>query len=232
MPSPQPSTTLQLDGVTVSIDGATVLDRLDLQLEAREVVAVQGRSGAGKSTLLAAVAGLVQPDDGRIVIEGQRVDDLGDRRRSAHRLERLGVVFQTDEFLPELSLGENITLPLQLIGRRRTASDLLPSVQSLVDHLGIAELMDRFPDAVSGGQLQRAAIARALAHQPSLVLADEPTAALDETSARAAVQLLIRLAKERGTAAVLVTHDATVARMCDRVLVLEDGRLASAATSR
>lgn len=230
MSAPQPPAALHLDGLVISIDGNAVLDGVDLEVAQREVIAIQGSSGAGKSTLLAAVAGLIRPDAGQISIDGERVDHLVDRRRSTHRLERLGVIFQTDELLPELSLGENITLPLQLIGHKRRAGELVPLVSELVGHLGIADLLDRSPQDVSGGQLQRAAIARALSHQPVLVLADEPTAALDETSARTAVQLLVRLAKERGTSVILVTHDSAVARMCDRVLFLDGGRLVAPVT--
>lgn len=225
--SPRPPA-LQLDGVSVHVDGVCVLEDLYLRVEADEVIAIQGPSGAGKSTLLATIAGLIRPGAGQVLIEGMRVDNLSDRARSAHRLERLGVVFQTDELLPELSLGENITLPLQLTGRRRRAAELLREAESLVDHLGIADLMDRSPNAVSGGQLQRAAIARSLIHRPSLVLADEPTASLDDASARTAVQLLIRLAKERRTAAVLVTHDSAVASLCDRTWTLNDGKIEEA----
>lgn len=227
-PAPRavPPSALLVDKVRVVLDGNLVLDDLSLRVEPSEVVAVRGVSGAGKSTLLALVAGLLQPDSGEIWVDGARVDDLKDRGRSAHRLRRLGVVFQSDELLPELTLGENITLPLQLGGRRRSAARLRPLVEELAAELGIAEVLDRDPRSVSGGQLQRAAIARALVHEPALVLADEPTAALDEGTARVAIQLLIRLVKARRTAAVLVTHDPAIAAMCDRVLQLDQGRLA------
>lgn len=218
------SRSLRLAGVSAALDGTPVLGSVNLAVASEEVVAVLGPSGAGKSTLLAVIAGLL-PSTGQIRIEGDRVDEMNDRDRSRHRLRRLGVVFQTDQFIPELSLAENITLPLQLSGRRQTSESLLAAATELTTELGIADLLARRPQAVSVGELQRAAIARALVHEPALVLADEPTASLDELAAQIAMKLLIRLAKQRGTAVLLVTHDPVVASMCDRQVQLRAGVL-------
>lgn len=218
---------MRLQGVAAALSGDPVLDGVDLVVAPGETVAVHGASGAGKSTLLGVIAGLIPVSSGEVWIEGTRIDRLSERARSAVRLARLGVVFQSDELLPELTLAENVTLPLRLKGRRRTTDGLLAESTSLLEELGILDYVDRLPAQVSGGQLQRAAIARALLPQPALVLADEPTAALDGATARKTVQLLIRLARERGSAVVLVTHDPDVTALCDRAVVLDAGRIAA-----
>ena len=222
---------IRAESLSVSRGDHRVLDGIDFQVAVGQVVAVQGSSGAGKSTLLATLCGLIRPASGSLWVAGARLDHRPDRVRSAVRLRKFGLVFQGDELLPELTLGENITLPLRLIGRPRRTADYLEGVRQVLSKLGIEELVDRMPSDVSGGQLQRAAVARAVVHGPDIVLADEPTTSLDETSARSAMELLIDLARERNTAVVVVTHDDEVARRCDRRLLLVDGRLAAVESS-
>lgn len=209
----------------VNRGAGVVLDRLNLALMRHEVMAVQGPSGSGKSTLLAVLAGLLQPNSGSVWLSGARVDDTSDRFRARVRLTQLGLVFQDDEFLPELTLGENITLPLRLAGRGLRSADYEGALSPLMHRLGIAGLQQRRPSEVSGGQLQRAAVARAVIHRPWAILADEPTGSLDPVSSRAAMQLLVELARENGSAVLVVTHDDAAARWCDRLVVLQDGRL-------
>lgn len=212
-------------GAAVSRGQRTVLDGLDLEVYAGDAVAIQGASGVGKSTLLALLCGLIRPAAGEIWVHGQRIDNKSDRQRAAKRLRSFGVIFQGDELLPELTLGENITLPLRLTGPRRRTAHYLADVENVLTRLGIADLMDQAPSDVSGGQLQRAAVARAVVHRPQAILADEPTASLDEIAARSAMRLLIDLARENQTAVVVVTHDDAVAEYCDRRLILSAGRL-------
>ena len=219
---------LTAEDLVVHRGAAVVLDGLQLALMRREVVAVQGPSGSGKSTLLATLAGLLRPASGSVWLSGARVDDSSDRSRARVRLRQLGLVFQGDEFLPELTLGENMTLPLRLAGRGSRSADYEPVLAPLMQRLGIAGLQQRRPSEVSGGQLQRAAVARAVIHQPSVILADEPTGSLDPVSSRAAMQLLVELARETGSAVLVVTHDDAAARWCDRSVVLRHGRLAPA----
>ncbi|MEJ7633961.1 ABC transporter ATP-binding protein [Aeromicrobium sp.] len=204
---------------------SVVLDGIDLTLRRGETVAVQGSSGTGKSTLLAAIAGLSEVESGEIVVDGNPMVGVSDRSRSATRLRSIGMAFQSDELLPELTLGENVSLPLRMGGRRWSKSDVGTAVAGVLARLGIEDLGDRLPAEVSGGQLQRAAIARAIVHDPAVVLADEPTGALDDETARLTVQLLVELASDRDAAVIVVTHDADVARACDRRVYLDAGRL-------
>lgn len=205
---------------------ARVLYQLDLTVHRGEVIAVCGRSGAGKSTLLAVLAGLIEPTSGEVVVGAVDLAAVPDRVRSRVRLNSLGLVFQTDELLPELTIAENVSLPLRLrAGPMGRSANFTEQVVPVLARLGIADLADRTPNEVSGGQLQRAAVARAVIHGPSLVLADEPTDSLDADAATTAMGLLVEVARERGAAVVIVTHDGALARTCDRVLVLRDGRL-------
>jgi putative ABC transport system ATP-binding protein len=215
----------------VSRGSVPVLEGLSFAIGASEVVAIQGRSGSGKSTLLATLCGLLTPTAGTTYVLGERFDDLSDRARSAVRLNSFGLVFQDGELLPELTLGENITLPLRLGSGAKRTSEYRSVLDPLLARLGIGELADRMPSQVSGGQLQRAAIARAVIHQPAIILADEPTEALDRAAARTAMRMLIDLALDTRAAVVVVTHDDAVAAACDRLVLLEGRRLVPAPLS-
>ena len=221
------SALLETRGASVTYGANRALDEVDLVVLAGERVAVMGPSGSGKSTLLHCLAGLVVPDAGEIHFEGNRLDTLGEAARSATRLRRMGVVFQFGGLVPELTLVENVMLPLQLTGMpRRAARDR--ALELLVE-LGIADLADSRTGAVSGGQAQRAAVARALVHRPAVVLADEPTGALDSATSELVLDTMVRLSAGLGSALVVVTHDHVVASHLDRLVVVRDGRVTAPA---
>ena len=200
-----------------------VLRGLSFDVAAGELVALLGRSGSGKSTLLNLIAGIDRPDGGRIVIDGQELSAMDERRRTLFRRSRIGFVFQFFNLISTLTVEENVRLPLELAGTpvavaRDEARRLLRAV----------ELGDRgreFPDHLSGGEQQRVAIARALVNAPAVVLADEPTGALDAETGRLVLGLFVDLARRQRAAVILVTHSAEVARAADRVLVLVDGKI-------
>lgn len=218
-------TVLTLDAVTVSRGSVPVLEDLNFTINSGEVVAIRGTSGAGKSTLLATMCGLLRPSAGVTQVFGNRFDNLSDRARSAVRMNSFGLVFQDGELLPELTLGENVSLPLRMGSQPMPTAHYQSVLDPLFARLGIEGLTDRMPSQVSGGQLQRAAIARAVIHRPAIILADEPTEALDEKSARSAMQILIDLARDTQVAVVVVTHDDAVAARCDRATLLDAGHL-------
>lgn len=200
-----------------------ILDGLSLQVAAGEYVAIVGESGAGKSTLLNLVAGLDVPDAGRILLDGTDITRLDENARTRLRREKVGFVFQAFHILPQLTLAQNVMLPLVLLGvpsaeRHARAKEMLTAV-------GLADRADAAPAQLSGGELQRVALARALVHRPAIVLADEPTGNLDPDTAAAALALLAREIRARGAAGILVTHSPVAAATCDRVLRLERGRL-------
>ena len=203
-----------------------VLDGLDLDLAAGECVALVGRSGAGKSTLLHLVAGIDRADGGEIRFDDTRLDALDEAARTRFRRQHLGLVFQSWNLVPSLSALDNLCLPLELIGV--AGAQAKRRAQALLDQLGLGELAKRFPDELSGGQQQRVAVARALAHGPSVLLADEPTGSLDAESAAAVMRLLIGACREAGASLLLVTHAAEVMGQADRLLRMQDGRLVSA----
>ena len=197
-----------------------VLDGLDLDLHAGELVAVTGRSGSGKSTLLNILGGLDRADGGAVEVCGVRLDRASERALAPLRRDRIGFVFQAFHLLPELTGLENVLLPARLDGKRPS----LERGQELVARLGLAAVAERLPAVLSGGEQQRLAIARALVNDPLLVLADEPTGNLDAESGETVLQLVRAIADE-GKAVLLVTHEREATRRADRVLRLEAGRL-------
>ena len=197
-----------------------VLDGVDLELRAGELVAVVGRSGSGKSTLLHLLGGLDRPDQGTIELDGMSLERAGEGELARLRREKIGFVFQAFHLLPELSGVENVLLPAR-IARDRAA---LRRGRALVEQLGLDGAGERLPVVLSGGEQQRLAIARALVNDPVLVLADEPTGNLDPESGAHVVELLRRVA-ESGKAVLVVTHEANVVERADRVLRLERGNL-------
>ncbi len=203
-----------------------VLDGLDLDLAPGECVALVGRSGAGKSTLLHLVAGIDRADGGEIRFDETRLDTLDEAARTRFRRQHLGLVFQSWNLVPSLCALDNLCLPLELLGVG--GSEAKRRAQALLDQLGLGELAKRFPDELSGGQQQRVAVARALVHGPSVLLADEPTGSLDADSAAAVMRLLIGACREAGASLLLVTHAAEVMGQADRLLRMQDGRLVPA----
>jgi len=205
--------------------GKALLDRIDLTVAPGEWVAIVGESGSGKSTLLNVIAGLDRPDAGEVRLDGKVVDYADDDSLALWRRRHLGFVFQAFHLLPYLTVAENVALPLALLGadarsRAERASAVLASV-------GLAGLEPRRPATLSGGEMQRAAIARALAHSPRLLLADEPTGNLDEGVASAVLDCLGDAVKRAGAAALMVTHSRLAAARADRVLRLAGGKLAA-----
>ena len=195
-----------------------VLGGVSLQLAAGEYVAVMGESGAGKSTLLNLIAGLDTPDSGRIALDGHDLGALDDAARTRLRRARMGFVFQAFHLLPHLSVERNVALPLALNGRKgRDASE---RVRELLNAVGMLERANASPSQLSGGEMQRVAVARALVHRPAIVLADEPTGNLDADSAAEVLELLAAQLKADNAAGILVTHSELAAATTDRILQL------------
>ena len=189
-----------------------------------ETLAIVGRSGAGKSTLLHVLGGLDKPQGGRVLIAGQDLYGISARRRTRLRAAKIGFVFQAYHLLPEMDLVENVMLPAMALGslsRRRMRA----RAEALLECVGLADRRRHTPPELSGGEQQRAAIARALMNEPPLLLADEPTGNLDAKTGDAVLDLLFRLARERQTLLVMVTHAPATAARCDRTLTLEEGLL-------
>jgi putative ABC transport system ATP-binding protein len=202
---------------------------VEVSVGAGEILAVMGPSGSGKSTLLHCLAGILTPDRGEVVFDGQRVDRLSDRQRSQLRRTAFGFVFQFGQLVPELPLLENIALPLLLARRSRRRS--MMAADLWLPRLGLEGLGRRLPGELSGGQTQRAAIARALISRPRLVFADEPTGALDSVAGDNVMELLVDVARAEGAGVVIVTHEARVAAYADRRVTVRDGQVAHPATS-
>ncbi|CCH29644.1 ABC-type transporter, ATPase subunit [Saccharothrix espanaensis DSM 44229] len=202
------------------------LDGVDLDVHRGEVLAVVGPSGSGKTSLLRVLAGVTTADDGQVLLSGRSVGRLTEAERGVLRRTELGLVFQSGMLVAELTAEENAALPLLLggVGWARA----LRVAREWLGVLGPAGLETRRPDALSGGQAQRVAIARALVHRPDVVLADEPTAALDSRTGHDVVTALLDAARATDAAVVLVTHDHQVARRADRVIGFRDGRVVAA----
>lgn len=217
-------TAMRLEGVTRTFgEGHTRVDAVadaDLQVRAGETVVVLGPSGSGKTTLLNLVGGIDQPTAGELHVAGQRLGGLDDRQLTAFRRDHVGFVFQFFNLVPTLTARENVALVLELTGRGDPRD-----VDGILDAVGLAARADHFPAQLSGGEQQRVAIARALAKQPPLLLCDEPTGALDLETGRQILELLQRLHRERGMTVVMVTHNAVLADMADRVVRMRSGRI-------
>ena len=221
---------IQVSGLSKSyaVGGArlSVLKDLEISLERGEMVAIVGASGVGKSTLLHVLGGLDRPDSGEVIVGDVNVGRVGDAELVAFRNRHVGFVFQFHHLLPEFSAIENAEMPLR-IARMKTP-DARPRAQTLLERVGLGERLDHRPGMLSGGEQQRVAVARALVMQPSLLLADEPTGDLDETTADALHALLRTMHAEFGLTAVIATHNPRLAQQCDRVLRLEGGQLHAA----
>lgn len=194
------------------------LDRTSLTVGAGSSMAVMGPSGCGKSTLLGLLAGLALPTDGTVTIGGVTVSELSERERVRFRRQRLGMVYQADNLLPHLTVEENVGLQLAICRRGDSGKDADPA--AVLDRLGVGALSKRLPDQLSGGQRQRVAVARAVVHRPAVILADEPTGALDDESARAVIELLVEVHREMGATLVMVTHAPAMAAHLDRTVEL------------
>lgn len=211
------------------LEPLVAVDRADLELEAGEFIAIQGPSGSGKTTLLGLLAGLEVPDDGDIQVLGHDLRRLSPGERARLRQRRMGIVFQSYGLIASLSVGENVALPLALA--RIPEADRTKRAEGALREVGLNVPLDARVDELSGGERQRVGVARALASDPLLILADEPTGSLDAETGRVVLDLLSDAVTRRGVALVLVTHDPLSAARADRRYAIRDGRVTAQAAS-
>lgn len=200
-----------------------VLDRADAEIASGSIVAIVGRSGTGKSTLLNLISGIDTPDSGAVEIDGRNVAALAEPERTVFRRRNIGFVYQFFNLVPTLNVEENVRLVLELNGIRGVQARERSA--AILKEVGLGDRLNSAVDTLSGGEQQRVAIARALVHEPTLLLADEPTGNLDEETARQITPILFGLTRQRGATMLLVTHDSSLARQADRILELREGRL-------
>ncbi|MBO5239171.1 MAG: ABC transporter ATP-binding protein [Lachnospiraceae bacterium] len=199
------------------------VDHMDLQIDKREIVAVTGTSGSGKSTLLHLLGGVGEPTEGEVWIDGESIYTLNDDGRSSIRRRKIGFVFQSYNLIPILTAEENIVSPI-LLDKKKPDSAY---IDELLEMLNLTKWRTHLPNQLSGGQQQRVAIGRALANHPRIILADEPTGNLDHTHAMEIMEILIRSVKKYQQTLVMVTHDMDLARMCERIISIQDGKILS-----
>jgi putative ABC transport system ATP-binding protein len=215
---------IELRGVSKTVESGghplTILHSLDLRIASGEFLAIVGPSGSGKSTLLGLLAGLDSPTTGEVLVDGTDITKIGEDDLARLRGAKIGFVFQFFHLVPSLTALENILVPMEIARRRDAAA----RGRQLLEEVGLADRGHHYPSQLSGGEQQRIAIARALANDPPIVLADEPTGNLDSTTGRHIMELLLSVRRARGSTLVLVTHDAELASLADARLVLRDGR--------
>ena len=226
MTSPPPAL-LEAQHITRRLpEGVTLVADASLKVERGEFIAITGPSGSGKSSLLYLLGLLDRPTEGRVLLEGRDTASLSAAELANLRLKRLGFVFQFHFLLPEFSTLDNVLIPMRRLGRLKDAAARAQAMK-LLEALGMAEAAAKLPEQLSGGMRQRAAIARALANDPAIILADEPTGNLDTRNAAAVFDIFQRLAAEEGRAILVVTHDAELAKRANRRIHLVDGRIVS-----
>ena len=210
-------------GMSYTLESGTldVLKGVDIFIGDGETVAIVGPSGSGKTTLLLLLAGLELPQQGDIKLDGTSLSELSSDELADVRRDNLGIIFQSFHLVPSLTALGNVTLPLEIAGKENARQRAI----ELLEKVGLGERMDHYPSQLSGGEQQRVAIARALVHAPKMVLADEPTGNLDINTGAKIIELLFNLNADAGSTLVLVTHDEAIARRCQRVLRLQDGKL-------
>ncbi|TAJ97887.1 MAG: ABC transporter ATP-binding protein [Candidatus Manganitrophaceae bacterium] len=199
----------------------TILDRIDLQVPAKQFLAVIGPSGSGKSTLLGLIAGLDRPTSGAIRIDGVSLSELSEDDLARLRRDKVGMIFQSFHLIPTLTALENVQVPLELRGETGADREAL----RLLDAVGLGDRRNHYPVQLSGGEQQRVAVARAYAARPTLLLADEPTGNLDSANGARVMELLLQLHRDQGSTLILVTHDSALAARAERILSLRDGRV-------
>ncbi|MBB1555350.1 ABC transporter ATP-binding protein [Candidatus Saccharibacteria bacterium] len=207
-------------GQTKALRGAS------LDVAPGEIVAIMGPSGSGKSTLLHSLAAIIGIDSGEIILSGKRIDTLNDDARSKLRRTHFGFVFQFGQLVPELTVLDNIALPLLLNGEKRSTA--YEQAKRWIDKVELGDKADDVVGELSGGQMQRIAIARAMVIQPKILFADEPTGSLDTLNSQKVMELFIAMAKEHGTTVIMVTHEPSIAAYADREVIVRDGVVASA----
>jgi putative ABC transport system ATP-binding protein len=219
------SSAIALAGVNLSLGrGAAnvhILKDVDLHIGKGDAVGLVGPSGSGKSTLLMVMAGLERPDTGSVIIAGQDLNSLDEDALARFRGRHIGIVFQSFHLIPTMTALENVEVPLELAG----VANAQARARRELEAVGLGERLAHYPAELSGGEQQRVAIARARATDPAILMADEPTGNLDETTGRQIIELLFAGARARGTTLVLVTHDAALAQRCDRIVRLRSGRI-------
>ncbi|MAF74280.1 MAG: ABC transporter ATP-binding protein [Idiomarinaceae bacterium] len=217
--------TQQLEKIVETSEGPLqILQPIDLAINAGETVAIVGASGSGKSTLLSLLAGLDIATHGDVLIENEKLSDLDEEQRAKLRADKVGFIFQSFLLVPSLSALENVMLPAELAGHKGAEKE----ARELLEKVGLADRWHHYPNQLSGGEQQRVAIARAFVGQPKILFADEPTGNLDSKTGDKVEQLLFDLNKDYGTTLVMVTHDTTLAKRCQRILNMEAGQLAEA----
>ena len=214
---------IRVSDIAKRFDSLEVLRGVSLEVENAEVVAIVGPSGAGKTTLLQIMGSLERPDGGSVIYDTTNIFELSARRLAEFRNRHIGFVFQLHNLLPEFTLEENVALPALIGGDRR--ADAMARARQLLDYMGLSQRLTHRPAQLSGGERQRAAVARALINNPSVVLADEPSGALDSANRNELHRLFFDLRRDRGQSFVIVTHDLELADAADRQIRLRDGRI-------
>lgn len=214
---------LEVKGLCKSFDGNRVLNDIDFQIESGEFVAVMGQSGCGKSTLLYSISGMDRVSEGKIFFDNHELSELSDKEIQKLRLERMGFVFQKANFIKNLSIVDNIVFPAFQLGKK-PRKEIVSEAESLMKKMDIISVADHDIRKVSGGQLQRATICRAMINNPDILFGDEPTGALNSLSTKEVMDILKQI-NLSGTTIMLVTHDAKVASRADRAIYLEDGKI-------
>ncbi len=204
-----------------------ILKGISLEVGMGEAVGLVGPSGSGKSTLLMTMAGLERPDSGRVIVDGTDLSGLDEDALARFRGRRIGIVFQSFHLVPTMTALENVALPLELAGE----GEAFERAEAELQAVGLGHRLHHYPAQLSGGEQQRVAIARAIVPNPAILVADEPTGNLDETTGQSIVDLLFALKRDRGATLVLVTHDLNLARLCDRMVRLRSGQVEAGAAS-
>ena len=219
---------LQVRGLLKSIHSGThrvdILRGISFAVERGQFVAIMGPSGSGKSTLLGLLAGLDTPSAGKVILDGQEIQDLAEDDMAVLRGRKIGFVFQSCQLVPTLTAEENVLLPLDLAGDGFAGAG---RARGLLERVGLADRFDHYPVQLSGGEQQRVALARAFVGRPPLILADEPTGNLDSANGKHVLDILVELNRSEGATLVLVTHNRELAARADRLVTLHDGRIAS-----
>jgi putative ABC transport system ATP-binding protein len=223
--APNPDSMVLLDDVRLTLasdaGAVNVLRGISLAVAPGETVSVVGPSGSGKSTMMMIIGGLERPSSGRVVVAGSDLNGMNEDALARFRRDRIGIVFQSFHLVPTMNAVENVAIPLELAGRR----DAFARAEAGLEAVGLGHRLLHYPGQLSGGEQQRVALARAFAIAPKLLLADEPTGNLDTATGRLVIDLLFTLQAQHGTTLVLITHDASLAQRCDRIIRLADGRV-------
>lgn len=218
---------IELDNIHLELESdagkVKILNGIDLSVPAGTTASVTGPSGSGKTTLLMILGGLEKPTSGRVRLAGQDITGLSEDALASFRRDHVGIVFQNFHLIPTMTALENVAVPLELAGRK----DAFAAAARALEAVGLSGRLRHYPGQMSGGEQQRAAIARAFAADPAIILADEPTGNLDGENGAKVMELLFRQARDKGATLLLVTHDTDLARRCDRHIRLKDGRVAA-----